>query len=284
MNNIKQIFSYSKILYINWLFNPRIMLFILVFIYLLDTAILPMLNTSIELGYSLNILEPFLLITTKGYFASFLPLLFAMLMSDFPNNEQSTIFFNIRISRRKWLISQWIFSLMVTITILLFFLLVTIVMTFKNGYCANIWSYYTTLTSKNYPEIFNNSNNIFLEKNLYLQAYPFEAFLRIILLFFLYMQLICSILIFFKLINKRMLGVIFVFIEIIGGMITWGLVSDIMWFFPMANAVFSWHYIDFLSQENIPIWYSYLYFIIPILILNILNFIIVKKHNFIDDI
>ena len=268
----------------NWLFNPRIILFILVFIYLLDTAILPMIKTSIELQYSLNILEPFLLITTKGYFASFLPLLFAMLMSDFPSNEQSTIFFNVRISKRKWLTSQWIFSLMVTITTLLFFLVVTVIMTLKNGYFANVWSYYTTLTSKNYPEIFNNSNNIFLEKNLYLQAYPFDAFIKIISLFCLYMQWICSILIFFKLINKRMLGIIFVFIEIIGGMITWGLVSNIMWLFPMANAVFSWHYIDFLSQESIPLWYSYLYFSVPILILNILNFIMVKKYNFIDEI
>lgn len=282
MNNIKQVFNYSKILYTNWLFNPRIMLFILVFIYLLDTAILPMLHTSLELGYSLNILEPFLLITTKGYFASFLPLLFAMLMSDFPNNEQSTIFFNIRMSKRKWLFSQWIFSIFVTITILLFFLIITTLITLKNGYYANIWSYYTTLTPKNYPEIFNNSNNIFLEKNLYLQAYPFDAFFKIISLFFLYMQWICSILIFFKLINKRMLGVIIVFIAIIGGMITWGLVSDIMWFFPMANAVFSWHYIDFLSKENVPMWYSYLYFIVPILILNVFNFIMVKKYNFVN--
>lgn len=283
MNNIKQILSYSKILYTNWLLNPRIMLFLLVFIYLLDTALLPMLDTASQLGYALNVLEPFLLITTKGYFASFLPLLFAMLMSDFPSNEQSNIFFNVRLSKRKWLVSQWVFSLMVTVTVLMFFLVVTTLLTVKNGFLANIWSYYTVLTPKDYPEVFTSSNNVFLEKNLYLQSYPFDAFVKVVSLFFLYMQWICSILILFKLINKRMLGVILVFAEIIAGMITWGLVSDIMWLFPMANAVFSWHYDSFLSDEIIPMWYSYVYFLVPIVVLNSISIILVKRHNFVEN-
>lgn len=283
MNNIKQILSYSKILYTNWLLNPRIMLFLLVFIYLLDTALLPMLDTASQLGYALNVLEPFLLITTKGYFASFLPLLFAMLMSDFPSNEQSNIFFNVRLSKRKWLVSQWVFSLMVTVTVLMFFLVVTTLLTVKNGFLANVWSYYTVLTPKDYPEVFTSSNNVFLEKNLYLQSYPFDAFVKVVSLFFLYMQWICSILILFKLINKRMLGVILVFAEIIAGMITWGLVSDIMWLFPMANAVFSWHYDSFLSDETIPMWYSYAYFLVPIVVLNSISIILVKRHNFVEN-
>ena len=43
----------------------------------------------INVEFEINILEPFILIMTKGIYASFPPILYTMLISDFPDTKSS---------------------------------------------------------------------------------------------------------------------------------------------------------------------------------------------------
>lgn len=55
---------------------------------------------------------------------------------------------------------------------------------------------------------------------------------------------------------------------------------NIMWSFPMANTIVWLHYEEIIGKPIVPIWYSYIYFCIAVIILVLLNLIAVKRFQF----
>ena len=280
MNNFKKNIKIANIIYINWIINPRNILFIILFLYFNDIIYNPLKDISCSIGYCINSLEPFILIMTKGLYASFPPLLFIMLMSDFPNEKYSSIFFIFRCSKNNWLQGQMIFSIYVSITIILFLLITSFISIGIETLFVNTWSDYTLLSETYDNDLYNNNQSLFINKNVYTQSYPYDALIKIISLFGLYTYLISVIFMFFKLIKKRIFGIIIICTFICASITTWITNSKYMWIFPMANSIFSWRYTTFLSKPSIPLWQSYLYFLIPIIVFSVLNRLLLKKYDF----
>ena len=55
-----------------------------------------------------------------------------------------------------------------------------------------------------------------------------------------------------------------------------------MWAFPMANTIVWLHYDEILKEPNFPVWCSYLYFGIAIMVVVILNIIAIKRLEFLN--
>ena len=107
------------------------------------------------------------------------------------------MFFVVRISKKQWFHGQMIFSIYVTLTIILFLFLSTIISLKTNFIFGNEWSDYTLLMETLDINFYNDKQALFINKNVYMQSYPYDAVLKIISLFILYMYLISSILMFF---------------------------------------------------------------------------------------
>ena len=70
--------------FIKWITNPRIIIAGVLIVFIRSFAVLPMLEQADKYGEPLNILEPFIAVGNSGMLALFLPLVFLLLISDFP--------------------------------------------------------------------------------------------------------------------------------------------------------------------------------------------------------
>jgi hypothetical protein len=95
-----------------------------------------------------------------------------------------------------------------------------------------------------------------------------------------YLFLLVLILYFFKLKGFKATGIFIVFAIIGLSVATCSLRSDVMWYFPMANTIVWLHYTEILREPVVPIYRSYLYFVITIVLLLIFNFYAIKKLQF----
>ena len=85
---------------------------------------------------------------------------------------------------------------------------------------------------------------------------------------------------FFKLIHIQSFGLFAAISIVAAGVVTCSLKMNIMWSFPMANTIVWLHYEEIIGKPIVPIWYSYIYFCIAVIILVLLNIIAVKRFQF----
>lgn len=91
-------------------------------------------------GTSTQAAEPF--IWTFGDAASVLliSVLLIFLFSDLPGMTAFTPFYLVRMTKRKWLVSQFLYILLVTGLYVAFVLVTTMVLCMKHSYVENVWS------------------------------------------------------------------------------------------------------------------------------------------------
>ena len=95
-----------------------------------------------------------------------------------------------------------------------------------------------------------------------------------------YLFLLSMIIYFFKLIHIQSFGLFAAISIVAAGVVTCSLKMNIMWSFPMANTIVWLHYEEIIGKPIVPIWYSYIYFCIAVIILVLLNLIAVKRFQF----
>lgn len=83
-------------------------------------------------------------------------------------------------------------------------------------------------------------------------------------------------------VNHGSLGALVTFLLVAAGVVTTSLDSKIRWAFPMANMI-SWiHYTELFKKPSYPIWASYLYFAVAILLLLTANIRALKNYQLTD--
>lgn len=95
--------------FIKWITNPRIIMVGVLIVFIHSFAVLPMLEQSDKYGEPLNIMEPFIAVGNSGMLALFLPLVFLLLISDFPIMGGNTLFFINRTGKLNWFFGQIVF-------------------------------------------------------------------------------------------------------------------------------------------------------------------------------
>lgn len=275
--SIKQIFSVAKTEYIRWITNPRIIILGVLLIFIKTLAIEPLAARAEKFGEKLIIFEPFIAVGNSGMLAMLIPLVFLVLLADYPKFGGNTMFFISRTGKRNWLCGQILFLISAIFTFMSAILLSSIL--FSGGKFGTNWSDAVTKYNSRFPEEAFNFDSQLLPSNLYNQIPMIKAVLQTFILMSAYLLTLSLIIYLFKILFGSSTGFAAAMGVIALGVTTTSLYSELRWAFPMANTIMWLHYEEILKEPVYPVWASFLYFAAAIIILSAFNFLGLKKLN-----
>lgn len=253
--------------YIKWLVHPRMIILGCILILLYIMVLQPLRECAVVLGEPVNLLEGYIGICNSPLFLVFLPIVFLILMSDFPQMDYNMIFLLYRCGRKNWILGQFIFLMLADATVLAIVFGGLFVPLIPDGYWYNGWSNVVTEAVTYLPEEAGNFIRNLIPPNLYFQLTPFEVAAKSTGLLFAYFYLLGMIMMTGKIFGNRMIGLILSAFIIIFGASTAYFNVPAMWFLPAAHAIAAKHYTTFFRQMNCSMRISYGFFLIVIFIL-----------------
>lgn len=271
----KQVWGVAKTEFIGWITNPRIIILGILLIFIKTLAIDPLSARAEKFGDKMVFCEPFIAVGNSGVLTMFIPLVFLVLLSDYPRLGGNTLFSVSRIGKKNWLCGQILFLIMAIITFLgIVFLTSSLV---SGGRFGSGWSDAVTKYTSRFPNEANSFDSQLLPSNLYNQIAMKTAAVQTFVLMSAYLLTLSLIIYGIKILFNNSLGLAAAMLVIAAGVATTSLYSDLRWAFPMANTIVWLHYTEILSEPIYPVWASFLYFGILISVLTALNFFALKK-------
>lgn len=238
--------------------KPKLFLIIVSIAFMIDSVAKPMKDLSLELGYKLNIAEPFIFITSKGLNIVVIPLIFVAILSDFPSSEHSGYFSMIRNGRLSWYWGEVLFSIIVSVIYIAILFLSIAVYCSSNSFIENVWSDYTLRAYIDYPDVFLHATE-FLDTSVYTQGNPLLVLFNTLILLILYIFILVQLMLFFRMIGKKPLGVIMSIGLTFVGMPSYATTSKIRWIFPVTHTAYNWHFNEFFREPYCRLSTSYIY-------------------------
>ena len=275
---ISSIISIARSEYLRWITNSRIIIIGILCVFMKTLAVDPLLERAEKMNVPLTIFEPFVAIGNSGMLVMFIPCVFLILISDYPIISGNTLFFVQRSERTNWFLGQILFVIFAIISYMGMILIASILI--SSGVFRTEWSETVRLYCSKFPEEYDSFASELLPSNLYNQIPLITSVLQTFILMSAYLFLLVLILYFFKLIYIKSAGLIAVFIVIGLGVATCSLKTSAMWWFPMANTIVWLHYTEVLRDPVVPIWKSYAYFGIMIVILLIIDIFLMRRFQF----
>ena len=263
---------------IKWITNPRIIIAAVLLVFMKTLAIDPLLERVDKIGEPLNCLEPFIAVGNSGMLVMFMPCVFLILISDFPNMGGNTVFYIHRTGKLNWFLGQVLFLIMSIFLYLTALLLGCAAM--SGGKISTEWS---DAVSKYSAVTFEETGTFVSElipSNLYNQMSVLNAALHTFILLALYMLLLALVLCLMKLLYLRIAGLFAVYTIIAFGVLTCSLKVEAMWLFPMANTLVWLHYRELLRKPITPVSDSFIYFAVLIGTLLAANLLVLRKLQF----
>ena len=278
--HLKKILATARTEYVKWLCNERMVLLVVLFLYIHNTVIAPLLENADKMNSPINALEPFIATLNSDLMTLFLPVMFLVLFSDFPRKDGNTLFFLLRIGKTNWILGQLLFAIYAIITYFLILFLMCVLPVVNKGFWYNGWSLVVTDFGQKFPKEAMNLGASLIKKNIYNQVSPMNALLHSVLLTALFLFLIACILMLFNALKQKVFGVVVVAgITSIGTLLyLFGIKA--MWLFPTAHTIIVSHFTMYLKKGGVPIWASYCYLVVLIVILVVASIYSMKKMNF----
>lgn len=279
-NYIRKVLAIAKKEILEWILDSRHLVLVCSYIVIYEKIVKELLEMSEKINEPINILEPFIALSGNGYATVLLPVVFLILISDFPKIDGNMQFYIIRTGKVKWLLGQIIFAVFVSAGYTFVTFLVMCLIAAPHAYAGNVWSDVVTKYYLYFPNEKDGIENSLINGTLYNQKSPIQAFCHTFFLFFLLLFLLCMICLFGFVISKK-IECIFLsgFLIVLGGITVY---EDwkCKWYLPIVHTMVWQHYHPVLKKEIVSLWNSYLYFIVMIMILILLVFLGIKKKNF----
>lgn len=174
-----------------------------------------------------------------------------------------------------------LFLVLGMVSIVAFVFLCTSLPMLKNCEIGVNWSETVRFYLKRFPEEEGSFHAELLPGNLYNQVSLLPALIHSTALLTLYLLLLGLIMFLFKLLGIRMAGLCTCSVIVALGVGTCAVKTSAMWLFPMANTIVWLHFTDIMREPVKPLWQSYLYFGISILIVFAVNLVVAVKSDFI---
>ena len=278
-NSLAMIWRIAVNQYIALLRSSKMIVLGVVLVFIQIQIITPIIQCSELMQMKVSVFEPFIAMGNSSVLLLILPLLFLVLMADFPPKGGNHLLYQFRCKKRTWLWGQLLYLMQICGSIILFFLLVTIALLGKQGKFLLNFSEAITHYVVTFPERYGDYINQLFPENLYLQLTLQEAVIHTILFLILYFILLGLILLLMSLINKKNIGIIIDCFVVILGVFSCAGGSTIKWMFPMAHAIPWLHFEAYFSEQIFPMWGSYVYFLVIILVLGTVCFSVVKRYE-----
>ena len=257
----------------DFIFSRRTIILIYSFIILTEDITERMKTVSKETGMKIGRTESFLLIVTDIRLSVVMPLVFAVILSDFPRQNGGQTFSILRLGRRKWFLGQIIYASGAALFYQLMMLFGSMIWLGKSGILTGSWSSYMTELYEFYPEVYLGNNHLFIPENVVTQGKPTIVLLHSIGLLTLYMVLMVQIISLFYFLGKRYVGVVVSIIIVFLGRASIGY-DRIKWVFPMAHTLYGEHFHTFYSGTECELYFSYGYFVVLNIILFLINLVL----------
>ncbi len=274
------IWNVAKSEFIKWITNPRIIIAGVLIVFIRSFAVLPMLEQSEKYGEPLNVMEPFIAAGNSGMLALFLPLVFLLLISDFPIMGGNTIFLINRTGKLNWFLGQIVFIIISIFVYIGTILLSCMVM--SKGTFSTEWSNVITKFNAAFPDEAGGFVSKLIPSNLYNQIPILNAVIGTVLLIAMYLLTLALILCLMKMLYLRGAGLLSALTVIVLGAASCSLKINVMWIFPTANTLMWLHYKEILKEPITPVENSFLYFLILIAVLFTANLFVLRNLQFIN--
>lgn len=274
------IWNVAKSEFIKWITNPRIIIAGVLIVFIRSFAVLPMLEQSEKYGEPLNVMEPFIAAGNSGMLALFLPLVFLLLISDFPIMGGNTIFFINRTGKLNWFLGQIVF-IIISIFVYIGTILLSCMVMSKGTFSAE-WSNVITKFNAAFPDEAGGFVSKLIPSNLYNQIPILNAVIGTVLLIAMYLLTLALILCLMKMLYLRGAGLLSALTVIVLGAASCSLKINVMWIFPTANTLMWLHYKEILKEPITPVENSFLYFLILIAVLFTANLFVLRNLQFIN--
>lgn len=267
--------------YIKWIVNPRIIVFVAMYIFMYDYIFKEIIEGMDKMGdKAIMILEPFIAMANNNLINLILPSVFLVLISDFPKTDGNTMFYIQRTGKLNWMFGQIMFAFTAIITYLTSIVYVSFLIMSPRCYSKNVWSTLTTGYAKMFPEESNSLVANMINGRLYNNVTPSIAFISTIILLAMFLMLIAVFLLVGFSAGKRTLSMASSCLVIAVGSGLCKTESKIKWLFPSSNSLLEMHFDRVLKKQIVNIRNSYLYFIIILLTLFIISCIAIKRYDF----
>ena len=248
--------------YRKFLFSKKHILIVYLLIFLWEDIVSRIVDVSSQAQLQIGLFEPFILMFTEIDHIMIFPLVFIVLLYDYPMTEKEDINIIYRTGKNQWHRGGLIYSLFIIFTYIFEILISSVLGSFQHaGYLCE-WSSYIKELYYSMPELYRRNVQLFLSSEVIAQGRPLEVLIHSSLFSILFMFAIAQTIFLFYIIEKRNLGIIIVIIVTMTGWITTKFGMNIRWYFPVSHMLYGEHYKNILSQSNCSIFFSYLYFII----------------------
>lgn len=277
--NIKSIFTLAKTEYFRIIANPRIIVVGMLLAIIKGIVIDPLVDRATRFGDSYNFFEPFIAVCSCKSILLFIPAVFIIIVSDFPDINSHTLFAMHRTGKINWLLGQILGMIFVILTYLLFIFAACGTMMISHVRFSGDWSDVATKFNVKFPDEKDNLVSMLLTSSLYNQVSFKDAVIHTTIYMVLFLLLISLIILTLRILYFKVAGIFAAYLVVAVGYLTLLTDSKLMWIFPTANMLVSKRYIEILSKPIVPIWGSYLYFFGLILFIIITDIIIIKNMN-----
>lgn len=281
MREVRKIWGVAKTEYVGWITNPRIIILGVLLIFIKTLAIDPLAARAEKFGDTMIIFEPYIAVGNSGALTLFMPLVFLVLLSDYPKLGGNSMFYISRTGKRAWLCGQIVFLIMAIVTFMCAVFAAS--MLFSGGHFGTEWSEAVRKYIACFPNEAGNFDSHLLPSNLYNQIPMMTAIWQTSALLAAYLLALALIIYLLKILFSSSAGLAGALLVMALGVATTSLYSPIKWAFPTANTIIWLHYTEILSEPIYPMWASFLYFGILLAVLIAGNFIALKKIKFMEN-
>ena len=279
MNKIKTIWNLSRMELMQLMRSTKMIILALFAIFINIQIITPLRALSITMQHKLSIFEPFAAIGNSGVVVLILPLFFITMMADFPREGESRYFYQIRCSKRTWVMGQIVYGVECSIMLTVFVFAASILLSLDFISWSPDYSYAVTSYVALFPERAGEYVVQLIPENLYNQIPLSVAVVHTALLLILYFTMLAMLILVFSLVKKKIAGLFLDGIIILLGTIACAGRMAYMWVFPMAHTITWLHYAEYQSKPVLPLCDSYLYFSVINAAFIVLSIIISKRYN-----
>ena len=275
---VRKIWGVARTEFVGWITNPRVIILGILLIFIKTLAIDPLAARAEKFGDTMIIFEPYIAVGNSGALTLFMPLVFLVLLADYPKLGGSSLFSVSRTGQKCWLAGQLVFLIMAIITFLVAIFATS--MLFSGGHFGTEWSEAIRKYNARFPDEAGSFDSNLLPSNLYNQIPMMTALWQTSVLLAEYLFSLALIIYVLKILFGSSVGLAGALLVMALGTATTSLYSPIKWAFPTANTIIWLHYTEILSEPIYPMWASFFYFGMFLSLLIVGNFFALKKLKF----
>ena len=278
--NLRKIRLCVRCEYVKWVSDPRMIVFAALLVFIHSFVLQPLFSMAEKMGEKLSIWEPFTAVCNVQLIMLAIPLVFLVLISDYPRIDNNSVFFIPRIGRLNWVLAQIVLMLAQVLSYLSCLFLFITGASLTHCVWSSSWSSVAVNYLLTFPEEAGSFAGTLLTGQLYRQMLLPEALAHSLALVALLLFLIGMVQLLFSVLKLRRIGFI-----VSAGMVAVGqalafINSIASWIFPVAHALVRGHYSDYFRKPIMQIEISYAYFGGLILALMVLSIWRIRKYNY----